>query len=208
MPLKKSKILLSIAGSRLIISRIFAVLIILIVVFTSHSFQQETTIDTGFEIVGLFLLTICSMGRLWALMYISGYKSKGIITDGPYSIVRHPLYMFSLIGAVGIGFASENLLVLGLIVIFYFLYYPLTILAEEEKLANKFGEVYLEYMKHTPRFLPNLRLYKEPESYKVNTAQFFKNFIDGLWFMWIFILLHFIEKLQTSGVIPILFRVP
>ena len=64
-------------------------------------------------------------------------------------MVRHPLYVFSLIGTIGIGLASENLLVLGLIVVFYLFYYPFTILAEERKLTNKFGKAYLEYMKKT-----------------------------------------------------------
>ena len=141
-------------------------------------------------------------------MYISGNKRLELVTEGPYSIVRHPLYLFSLIGALGIGLASENLLVLGLIIIFYLFYYPFTILAEEKKLTTKFGRNYLEYMKRTPRFLPKLSLYKEPEFFYVKTAKFVQNFVDGMWFVWIFILMHFVEKLQDSGYLPVIFRVP
>lgn len=141
-------------------------------------------------------------------MYISGKKGRELVTDGPYSMVRHPLYVFSLIGAVGIGLASENLLVLALIVIFYLSYYPFTILAEERKLTNKFGEVYLEYAKRTPRFLPKFSLHKEPETYQVKAAGFVHNFVDGMWFIWIFMLMHAIEMLQNSGFLPVLLRVP
>ncbi len=201
-------IIFAVADSRVIVSRIFGFLILLVILFTGHSFSQESITDMLFEMSGLFLLSICSLGRLWALMYISGNKRRELITEGPYSMVRHPLYVFSLIGAFGIGLASENLLVLGLVVAFYLLYYPFTIMAEERKLTNKFGDTYLEYMRRTPRFLPRLSLYKEPELYQVKASSFVRNFADGMWFIWIFMLMHLIEMLQDSGVLPVIFRVP
>jgi len=205
---KKDRILFKIADLRVLVSRIFGVVVLLLLVFTGHSFSQQSLIDLVLELSGLFLLSICSLGRLWALMYISGNKRRELITDGPYSIVRHPLYVFSLIGALGIGLASENLLVLGLIVVFYLLYYPFTVLAEEKKLTNKFGGAYLEYMKRTPRFLPKFSLYKEPETYQVKAAGFVRNFADGMWFIWIFMIMHLIEMLQQSGVLPVIWRIP
>jgi protein-S-isoprenylcysteine O-methyltransferase Ste14 len=201
-------IIFAIANSRVIVTRIFGVAILLLLLFTGHSFAQGTIIDTSFELSGLFLLSICSVGRLWALMYISGNKRLELITEGPYSMVRHPLYVFSLIGAVGIGLGSENLLVLGLIIAFYLLFYPFTILAEERKLTNKFGDAYLEYIKKTPRFIPKFSLYKEPELYEVKATSFVRNFVNGMWFIWIFMLMDLIEKLQELGVLPVFFRIP
>ena len=201
-------IIFVIANTRVIVSRIFGLLVLLLLLFTGHSFSQGGKIDILFEISGLFLLSVCSIGRLWALMYISGNKRRELVTEGPYSIVRHPLYLFSLIGAFGIGLASENLLILALIIIFYLLYYPFTILAEEVKLPNEFGNAYLEYMKHTPRFIPKLSLYKEPEKFEVKTTRFVKNFADAMWFIWIFPVFHFIEMLQDSGFLPVIWRIP
>ncbi|MCJ7729001.1 MAG: hypothetical protein MUO27_03860 [Sedimentisphaerales bacterium] len=104
--------------------------------------------------------------------------------------------------------ASENILVLGALVIFYLLYYPLTIIAEEKKLADKFGQAYLDYARHTPRFLPRLSLYKRDAQYQINADIFVKRLVFGMWFIWIFIILHIIEALQQSGHIPVLLRVP
>ena len=160
MSLNENKLLFKIARQRVVVSRIFGIVVILLVPFTTAPFNEDSLTDILFETFGLFLLTICSMGRLWALLYISGYKKLELITEGPYSMVRHPLYVFSLIGAIGIGLASENILVLAALVIFYLLYYPLTILVEEKKLVDKFGQAYLDYIKRTPRFLPKLSLYK------------------------------------------------
>ncbi|OHB56087.1 MAG: hypothetical protein A2173_02105 [Planctomycetes bacterium RBG_13_44_8b] len=201
-------IIFTIAKSRLIVSRIFGLFVLLLLLFTGHSFSQEGITDFLFEMIGLFLLSICSIGRLWALMYISGNKRRELITEGPYSMVRHPLYVFSLIGAIGIGFASENLLVLALIIIFYLFYYPFSIMVEEKKLTNKFGQAYLDYMERTPRFWPKFSLYKEPETYQVKAASFVRNFTNGMWFIWIFMLMHAIEMLQDSGFLPVLLRVP
>ncbi|MGA1979563.1 MAG: isoprenylcysteine carboxylmethyltransferase family protein [Sedimentisphaerales bacterium] len=203
-----SRLLFKIARRRVIVSRIFGVLVLLLVLFTTHSFSQDSLTDTVLEMSGLFLLTICSIGRLWALLYISGYKKLELITEGPYSMVRHPLYVFSLIGAIGIGLASENVLVLAVLVIFYLLYYPLTILVEEKKLVDKFDQAYLDYIKRTPRFLPKLSLYKGSVQYQINADAFVKKMVLGMWFIWIFIILHIIEMLQQGGHIPVLLRVP
>ncbi|HUW19661.1 MAG TPA: isoprenylcysteine carboxylmethyltransferase family protein [Sedimentisphaerales bacterium] len=208
VPVSEKGVIFAIANSRVVVSRIFGGAILLLLLFTGHSFKKDGVIDLLFEMSGLFLLSLCSLGRLWALLYISGNKRRELITDGPYSMVRHPLYVFSLIGALGIGLASENLLVLALIIAFYIFYYPFTILAEERKLTNKFGQAYLEYMKSTPRFLPRFSLYKEPETFSVNTKSFVWNFVDGMWFIWIFMLLHAIEIFQDLGCLPVLLRIP
>ncbi len=205
---QSDKLLFKIARQRVMVSRIFAVLVELLVIFTMPSFKQGGLLDILSDTFGLFLLTVCSMGRLWALLYISGKKTHEVSTDGPYSIVRHPLYLFSFIGAIGIGLASDNILVLAALVIFYLLYYPLTILSEENTLTKKFGQAYIDYAKCTPRFLPKPSLYQSPDYFVVNANIFLKNMAIGMWFVWIFILFNFISMLQTMGIIHVLLMVP
>ena len=205
---QSDNLLFKIARQRVMVSRIFAVLVVLLVIFTMSSFKQGGLADILLDTSGLFLLTVCSMGRLWALLYISGKKTQEVITDGPYSIVRHPLYLFSFIGAIGIGLASDNILVLAALVIFYLSYYPLTILSEEKTLTKKFGPAYIDYAKRTPRFLPKLSLYKSPGHFEVNTGIFLKSLVLGMWFIWVFILFNVMQMLQTMGIIHVLLKVP
>jgi protein-S-isoprenylcysteine O-methyltransferase Ste14 len=202
------KLLFKFARLRVAVSRIFAVLVMLLIIFTASSIKQGGLADILLQTSGLFLLTVCSIGRLWALLYISGKKTHEVVTDGPYSIVRHPLYLFSFIGAIGIGLVSENILVLGTIVIFYLSYYPLTILSEEKHLTKKYGQVYIDYAKRTPRFLPKPSRYKSPDFFMVNAEIFLKNMAIGMWFVWTFILLNVIDMLQTLDIIHVLLRVP
>lgn len=206
--MNNKKILYVIAKSRILVSRIFGLLIISLLLFTGHSFEQKEIVDILFETSGLILISICSFGRLWSLVYISGYKSNTLITEGPYSIVRHPLYFFSFIGALGIGLASENILVLALIICFYLLYYPFTILSEESKLADKFREKYTEYKKRVPRFIPKFSLYKEPRMYNITVNKLVRNFAEAMLLIWLFVLLHLIETLQNIGVLPVFWKVP
>lgn len=197
-----------VAKSRVIVSRLFGAIIIAVMLFTCHSFSQSAFIDTAMESSGLLLLTICSFGRLWALIFIRGYKSNQLVTEGPYSIVRHPLYLFSLIGAIGLGLASENVIVLALIIVFYLFYYPFTIIAEEKKLIEKFGKQYLDYAKTTPRFIPKLANYKQPTIYTIHTKDLLKSFAESMLFIWAFLFMHFVETCQTHGILPVFYRFP
>jgi protein-S-isoprenylcysteine O-methyltransferase Ste14 len=193
---------------RVLVSRAFGVVIVLLLLFTGHSFEDDTWTDKLLEISGVLLLSLCSLGRLWALMYVSGHKSEKLITEGPYSTVRHPLYLFTFIGVIGIGLASENVLVLGSLAAFSLSYYPLTIVAEERRLREKFGQDYSEYAEHTPILIPNISLYREPEHFDVKTTKFVRNFVDAMWFIWAFPVLHLIEMLQSQGILPVILKVP
>ena len=179
-----------------------------LLLFSTHSWERDSPIDLLFEVAGLFLIVVCTFGRLWSSVYASGYKDEMIITSGPYSTVRNPLYLFSFIGVVGMGLVSENLLVLVLAPLFFLLHYRFVVRSEERYLLTKFGEVYADYLKRVPRFIPRLRLLKEPEFYQVNIQVYRRSLLDATMFIWLYIVFHFIERLQQMGILPIFFRVP
>lgn len=61
-------------------------------------------------------LTLSFLGRSFSVMP----EARRLVTSGPYSIVRHPLYLFELLGVVGILLQVRSLpgiLLLGLIVV-------------------------------------------------------------------------------------------
>jgi protein-S-isoprenylcysteine O-methyltransferase Ste14 len=196
------------AKYRTAITRIMAVLLVGLILFSSHSFSQDSLWDLFFETSGIFLLGVCCMGRLWALMYISGNKIHTLVTEGPYSIVRHPLYVFSLLGAVGIGLLTENIVVLFLLFLFMLGYYPFVVAAEERVLLAKHGKAYEDYMARVPRYVPRWSLLNEPPVFSVNTAIYRKAYFDAVWFVWAYIPLEIIERLHETGVLPVFFRFP
>ena len=86
------------------------------------------------DFAGLICIIISAFGRVWCSVYIAGYKTTALVESGPYSMTRNPLYLFSLIGTVGIGLASGSILILLLLMLCFGTYYPLVIRHEEKSL--------------------------------------------------------------------------
>jgi protein-S-isoprenylcysteine O-methyltransferase Ste14 len=193
---------------RIALSRIFAVVIVFIILFSSYSWKTNPYVNIAIDLVAFILILICAFGRLWALAYISGHKTKDLITEGPYSLVRNPLYLFSLIGAIGVGIASKNILVCALILVIFALYYPFVIKAEEEHLHEVHGEEFQKYKKNTPMFIPNFSGFHEQQFYAINTRKFRRAFFSVIWFPLIFIILLVIERLHALGALPVFFTIP
>jgi protein-S-isoprenylcysteine O-methyltransferase Ste14 len=58
-------------------------------------------------VAGFLLMMTAVLCRVWTSAHIAGHKDAQLITFGPYSVCRHPLYAFSLVGGLGIGLASS-----------------------------------------------------------------------------------------------------
>lgn len=82
-------------------------------------------------------------------------KNEELTTSGPYAYTRNPLYLGSLIMAVGFALASRSLWVLGLMLLMFFLIYLPVIQSEERYLRTKFSN-FEEYAANVPRLLPRL----------------------------------------------------
>jgi len=134
--------------------------------------------------MGLVLLTAAAFGRIWCLVFIAGKKNDILVTDGPYSITRNPLYVFSFLGAIGFGLAVENPLLAGLLAVLFGIYYPYVVRKEEGLLASVFGATFQEYAARTPRWFPNLSLYKEPTTITVSPVKIREGILDAMWFIW------------------------
>jgi protein-S-isoprenylcysteine O-methyltransferase Ste14 len=107
-----------------------------------------------------FLLVLSGVGlRSWAAGII--HKSELLATVGPYSLTRHPLYIGSLLMAIGfcsvIGDIRNVVVIFAIVVIFYV---P-KIHREETRLADTFGEEWTQYTRRTsifyPKTVPDLR---------------------------------------------------
>lgn len=182
--------------NRIIITRIFVVVIFLEIFFLPESIEIESTGALLWEVPGLILMGIATLGRLWSLLYICDKKTQTLVTQGPYSIVRNPLYVFSFCGALGLGLSSENFAVLATILVFYIFYYPFVVISEEQKLQSIHGDLFEQYKSKVPRFIPRFRLYQEAETIQINNLKYRKYFFDAMWFIWFYMLLEIIEKIK------------
>lgn len=157
-----------------------------------------------YDILGVLLVSVAALGRIWCAIYIAGHKNSQLTTDGPYSISRNPLYVFSLLGIMGIClFAHLALLTIVAAGVFLF-YYHFVIKAEENRLASFFGKDYQDYLKSTPKFWPNFSLFHTRESFSIKPKLLLRALSEVVWFLLAIALLEFIEMLHDSGVLPTL----
>jgi protein-S-isoprenylcysteine O-methyltransferase Ste14 len=196
-----------IKSNRILISRVAGAVFVALLLATASSHAHRLSGSLLF-LLGAVLVGIGTVGRLWCSLYINNYKNAQVITQGPYSICRNPLYLFSFLGAAGIGFATETLTFgIGLSAVFLAMY-GYVIRHEEEFLEKSFGDAFRRYVAATPRFFPKLSLLKEPESYTVDVKAFRKTMGDALWFIWVLGLLVVIKGLHEYGIVQPLIRVP
>ena len=85
----------------------------------------------------------------------SGHISKNseLTTSGPYAYTRNPLYLGSVVIAVGFAVAALSWLVVAALVLLFVAIYIPVILAEEAFLRSRFPE-FDGYARQVPRLLP------------------------------------------------------
>ncbi len=155
---------------------------------------------------GLLLTGVAAAGRLWCSLYIAGRKNRTLVTEGPYSLCRNPLYFFSLLGASGAVMATGMVSVTLLLAALFLLYYRPVIRAEEKRLAGLFGDEYCSYRDRVPRFLPRWRLLRHGESQQVNPRIFLDHALCVIWFPAAAGLLVLLHAAELSLHLPVWFR--
>jgi len=117
-------------------------------------FARPTWISLG---AGFAVAAIGVLVRALASGHIR--KNAELATAGPYAYTRNPLYLGSIIIAIGFIIAARNIWIgIGALAMFALIYMPV-ISAEEKYLRSAFPE-YDRYAKEVPRFLPRLTRYR------------------------------------------------
>ena len=80
-----------------------------------------------------------------------GLTDKGLVSDGVYGIVRHPMYVAGMVIFTFSPVITVNGLALTIMADLYFLF---GMLIEERRFVKIFGDQYRDYMKRVPRMIP------------------------------------------------------
>ncbi len=80
-------------------------------------------------------------------------KNEQLAMTGPYAYVRNPLYLGSIVIALGFAAAARDLVVAALIVVMFVLIYVPTIRSEERYLRTRFPQ-YAAYADAVPSLVP------------------------------------------------------
>jgi protein-S-isoprenylcysteine O-methyltransferase Ste14 len=113
-------------------------------------------------LAGIVVFMLGAALRWWAIFTLGRYftidvavrSTQSVVQSGPYRFVRHPSYTAILIMLLGVGLALANwaslvaMLAGGLIGLLY------RVRVEERALVEALGQPYVDYLRHTKRFIP------------------------------------------------------
>ncbi|MDP0494625.1 MAG: isoprenylcysteine carboxylmethyltransferase family protein [Verrucomicrobiota bacterium JB024] len=197
------------AQHRIFFTRTALVLAVLPLLFSSSFWDPLSRLfSESLFALGVALAGVGVIGRVWCFSYISGRKQSQLITQGPYSLMRNPLYFFTMIGAVGIAFTSEMLLPPLVVMTLFAVSYPSVIRQEERALRRVHGAAFDRYCETTPRFWPSFSNYDEPDEVLLNPRAFRRGLQDVIWFIVACGTFEILEGLHESGLLPVFLQVP
>ncbi len=180
--------------SRIRDSRLIALLCVALFIFTHSLANSSSYKHEALDFIGYLLITTCALGRVYTTAFLGGHKNTELITYGPFSMVRNPLYIFSWLGVLGISLASMRPAIMIIAPLFIGIIYYLLIRREEKFLRGKFGKNYTIYENTTPRVIPDFRLYKSPDYVPMSPDRLLSSVRDAIWW---FLPLPIFEFLET-----------
>ena len=115
---------------------------------------------------GLLIVATGELIRMWGVA-IAGSETRTtgpvggtyLITTGPFSYVRNPLYVGNILMYFGAGVMANTPILALIALIFFFWQYSLIVSLEEEYLRKTFTNEFIEYCRAVPRFFPTLSKY-------------------------------------------------
>jgi len=122
-------------------------------IWLAHPTRSSLIVGALIMIPGLLLRALAS-GHV--------QKDKLLTTSGPYAYTRNPLYLGSLLLALGFAIAACSWWIVALMVLIFAAIYAPIITAEERYLRRTFPE-YGEYARRVPRIFPHFTPYSSQQ---------------------------------------------
>jgi protein-S-isoprenylcysteine O-methyltransferase Ste14 len=183
-----------------------ALLVVMALPFIQPIWPDGGRMDVTMRLIGLLLIGAAVVGRCWCTLYIGGRKSSEVVSVGPYSISRNPLYIFSAFGVAGIGLQMGSLIISALLPVALLAIFVPVIIREEKLLAARFGREFEEYRAKVPRFGPRLSGWTDLATVEVQPRNLFRTLREGLFFFLAAPLCEAVDLLQQSAHVTPLFH--
>lgn len=201
------KSLAAVVRSRMFYTRVLIALVFVLALFSAPYFQNNFATQFFMQWVGFALIILCVVGRIYCSIFIAGHKSSQLVTGGPFSLVRNPLYVFSFLGMLGVGLQFGMLMIPTLLIILFCIYYPRVVAREEERLAEIFGQAYEQYKQNVPRWIPRVFKMEMPSTVTTDPRIVLKSMRDATVFFLAFPAVILLTALHEQNIIPTFFRI-
>jgi hypothetical protein len=147
-----------------------------------------------------WLFFLCgALLRFWSTLYIGGRKGHAVISDGPYSLCRHPLYVGTFLLGVSGALFVDSPVILAAVMLLGAFYVLFTIPVEERHLCELLGDAYVAYRRQTPRLIPRLGHYHSPDRIEINVASLWLEMKRALLWLLLPAACEILSTLRTSS---------
>lgn len=121
-------------------------------------YWKEEALDEFLDALGIGLVLWGFLFRIAARGHKAEKSSQGkkLITDGPYGLIRNPMYFGTLLIGLGINMVIFAWWAAIIFFIIFLSIYIRQIRREEADLSRRFGEEYKNYCKVTSRYFPRI----------------------------------------------------
>ena len=187
---------------RLVTSRTLLLGVVGFACVSQSAWEPGSAASETLKAIGFTMILFGAFGRVWCAGHIAGRKNKDLVALGPYSMMRNPLYFFSMFAFTGSGLCFGSLtLGAAFLAVFLLTHWP-TILSEEKYLRGAFGEPYEQYCARVPRFLPRPSLFQRASEVTISIKAFNRVLFEAAWMPMAFLAAQGVEKLHVAGVLP------
>jgi protein-S-isoprenylcysteine O-methyltransferase Ste14 len=131
----------------------------------AYFFPIAVDLPTALRLAGLAIAVAAALFAAWAMWSLG--KSYGIrmdlfeghrlVTDGPYRVTRHPMYLGIVSFHVGATMAMESLALLVITLVYVIPFTAARIRAEDAVLATGFGDQFQMFARRVPALVPFTR---------------------------------------------------
>ena len=146
--------------------------------------------------------------RFASTLFVGGRKRKALVTDGPYSLCRNPLYLGSFLVGLSLGLVLGSFTVVGAVLLAAVLWAAGTVRAEETDLHELHGEAFTTYCRAVPRFWPRRASARFPETVEVRWHGLVLEARRFLLWAWLPFVARLVVELRTHPGWPRLLRLP
>ncbi|OWT56855.1 methyltransferase family protein [Candidimonas nitroreducens] len=167
--------------------------------WVGSAWPEASMENQGLEWLGLALIIVAILGRAACMLYVGGRKGSDLVTEGPYSISRNPLYVFSILAVLGIGLQTGSLIIGLILAGAAYLIFRWIVGEEETLLRLVFGASFDAYCREVPRFYPRWSLWRSPQHITVDLQGVWKTIRDALPYFLAIPVFELIEAAQQMG---------
>lgn len=129
-------------------------LVHLLIIASILIFRNQFSLNKSYLILSIILMIFSILTLVFALGALGRYYTpsevpKGLVTNGIYSKIRHPIYFSIEILLIGLSLFFTSLIGLILTIVILVPLHRYRIKREEGLLFKRFGKKYLEYRRNT-----------------------------------------------------------